>query len=133
MRTILALDVGEARIGIALGNTLARIAHPTGTLVRTETVFQDITALCDRERVAHIVLGLPRGLDGQDTAQTAAVRAFGEELRRYTSLPCSWQDEAATSLRAETELRQRRKPYTKGDIDALAATYILEDYWHAAL
>ncbi|HEU4966886.1 MAG TPA: Holliday junction resolvase RuvX [Candidatus Saccharimonadales bacterium] len=132
-QTLLALDIGEARVGLAVANTMARIAHPSGALLRTEHIFDDIAALCRRERVDTLVLGLPRGLQGQDTPQTAVARAFGETLAAHVSLPQVWQDEAVTSVRAEAELKQRRKPYTKGDIDALAATYILEDYLHAAV
>lgn len=133
VQTLLALDIGEARVGVALANTLARIAHPSGALPRTEHIFDDIAALCRREQVDTLVLGLPRGMQGQDTPQTAAARAFGEMLAVRISLPQVWQDEAVTSVRAEAELQQRKKPYTKGDIDALAATYILEDYLHAAV
>ncbi|MGI0133369.1 MAG: Holliday junction resolvase RuvX [Candidatus Micrarchaeaceae archaeon] len=133
IRTVLALDVGEARVGVALANTVARIAHPSGALPRTERIFDDIAALCEREHVDKILLGLPRGMQGQDTPQTEAVRAFGQELATRLDLPQEWQDEAVTSVQAEAELKQRKRPYTKGDIDALAATYILEDYFHAAV
>jgi RNase H-fold protein (predicted Holliday junction resolvase) len=51
-------------------------------------------------------------------------------LGQKLPLPISWQDEAVTSVRAEEELRARGKPYVREDIDALAATYILEDYLH---
>jgi RNase H-fold protein (predicted Holliday junction resolvase) len=56
------------------------------------------------------------------------VRQFGASLAQQVDLPLSWQDEAVTSAQAEAELVQRKKPYTKGDIDALAAVYILNDY-----
>jgi putative Holliday junction resolvase len=75
-----------------------------------------------------LVIGLPRGLDGQETAQTRAVREFAEQLKPAVQLPYYWQDEAVTSRQAEEELKSRGKPYQKGDIDALSATYILEDF-----
>lgn len=130
VQTLLALDIGEARIGVALANTVARIAHPVGVVQRSGEVTNEMAALCKREHVDKVILGLPRGLQGQDTPQTQAVRVFGDELMRQLGLPYAWQDEAATSVQAEAELRHRKKPYTKGDIDALAATYILEDYLH---
>ena len=52
------------------------------------------------------------------------------ELRERIDLPVIAQDEAATSVKATEELESRGKPYDKGAIDALAATYILEDYLH---
>ena len=76
------------------------------------------------------MIGLPRGLDGQETAQTMTVRAFGTMLGKALKLPVHWQDEALTSVQAASELEQRGKAYRKADIDSLAAVYILEDYLH---
>jgi putative Holliday junction resolvase len=126
--TILALDVGAARIGMALANTTSRLPRPLGALPNDDSVFGQLRDLCEREAVTHIVVGLPRGMDGQDTRQTSEVRAFGEALARQLVIPLSWQDEAVTSVHAEEELQGRGKLYTKADIDALAAVYILEDY-----
>jgi putative Holliday junction resolvase len=126
--SVLALDIGSARIGMALASQAARLATPAGALANDSLVIQQLRELCEREAVRHIVLGLPRGLSGQDTRQTAAVRAFGRKLVTHLALPISWQDEALTSAQAEAELTNRGKPYAKGDVDALAATYILEDY-----
>lgn len=126
--TVLAFDVGEKRIGVARANTLARLASPLATVQHTDTVMDDIAKLVAAEGATDIVVGLPRGLDGQETAQTAYVRAFGGELAERLRLPLHWQDEALTSRKAEAELEKRGKPYQKGDIDALSATYILEDF-----
>jgi len=124
---ILALDVGQVRVGLALANRVARIAHPAGAILREDALGQ-IAERCKQERVDQLIIGLPRGMDGQETAQTIAVRQFGTDLAARLNLPCAWQDEALTSVQAEAELKKRGKPYAKADIDALAATYILEDY-----
>lgn len=125
---ILALDVGGQRIGVAIASSLARLPAPLTTLANNDSFLPELLKLIEHERVASLVIGLPRGLDGQETAQTAAVRAFVEGLRPHVTLPIYWQDEAATSVRAEAELSKRGKIYQKGDVDALAATYILEDF-----
>jgi putative Holliday junction resolvase len=67
-------------------------------------------------------------MQGQVTQQTEAIEAFSEDIRQHINIPISYQDEAVTSRQAEAELQARGRPYKKGDIDALAATYILEDY-----
>ncbi len=126
--SILALDVGDRRIGVAISNLQARIASPLTTLARSESTPADIDALATEYHARALVVGLPRGLDGQHTAQTASVEAFKNELEHKLSLPLYWQDEAVTSIRAEDELRARGKPYRKEDVDALSATYILEDF-----
>lgn len=126
--SIIALDIGERRIGVAIGAVQARLASPLQTLQRSESIFDEIAQLAKTQQAVGIVLGLPRGLEGQHTAQTAAVEAFGNALEKMVSVPLYWQDEALTSRQAEAELVARGKPYRKEDIDALSATYILEDF-----
>ena len=127
-KTVVALDVGERRIGVAVANTEAKIAAPLVTLEHNDAIFSQIQTLLAEQHAAAVVLGLPRGLDGQETAQTHAVQAFAGELKMHISLPIFWQDEAVTSRQAEAELVSRGKSFAKGDIDTLAATYILEDF-----
>lgn len=126
--TILALDVGGVRIGVAMADMEVRFANPLTTLVNDETIWQELQAIIDNNGVQAVVVGLPRGLEGQETAQTKVSEAFIEQVRANLGLPVYAQDEAATSIKAEQELKSRGKPFAKGDIDALAATYILEDY-----
>ena len=126
--TLMALDVGERRIGVAIATASVRLAAPLTTLLRTETIMEDIEALAAEHNTKVLVVGLPRGLDGQHTAQTMAVEEFKAALEQYFPGPVFWQDEAVTSRQAEEELQARRKPYKKEDIDALSATYILDDF-----
>ena len=69
MSSILALDVGERRIGVALANTIARFAGPYVTLANTETIIADIQGIINKESVELVVVGLPRNLSGDDTGQ----------------------------------------------------------------
>jgi len=125
---LLALDVGAQRIGVAEANSIARIAHPLTTLAHSESIITDIAELIKKHDATMLVIGLPRGMQGQDTQQTQYVRDFVQKLQITISTPIFWQDEALTSRKAEEELTARKKPYKKGDIDALAATYILDDF-----
>jgi putative Holliday junction resolvase len=125
---ILALDVGGKRVGVAIARQGARLPLVLTTLDRDADIMRALQDIVAEEGVGAIVVGLPRSLSGEVTAQTAATEAFAAELRNALGLPLHWQDEAVTSRQAEAELRARGKPYKKGDIDALSATYILEDY-----
>lgn len=126
---LLALDVGEKRIGVALAHPVARIAQPYATLENSAAIFSELQAIIEREGVQQVVVGLPRGLNGQETAQTAAVQAFGQQLISHLkNVTIVWQDEALTSRKAEAELSRRKGQWNKSEIDALAASYILEDY-----
>jgi putative Holliday junction resolvase len=126
MNSILSLDIGESRVGVALANSIARLANPYLTLQNTDHIFTEIQDIIKKESVNLIVVGLPRNLSGEDTDQTLYCRAFAEKLRDFTEVV--FQDESLTSKKAESELKARGKPFAKGDIDSLAATYILEDF-----
>ena len=127
MSSIVALDIGERRIGVAVASQITKLPHPHSTLDNTMTVWNDIRDLMKEYAADTLVVGLPRNLSGDDTAQTTYVRNF---VAQAPDLHIVFQDEALTSRKAEAELISRGKPYVKGDIDALAATYILEDYLH---
>ncbi len=124
----LALDVGTVRIGVAIASLSLRFARPLTTLGNDDQFFERLAHVIDAEAVGVLVVGLPRGLDGQETVQTQYVRDFATRLKAQTSLPIHFQDEALTSAKAKAELQARGKIYQKGDVDALAATYILDDY-----
>jgi len=126
--TILSLDVGEKRVGVAMASLIARLPSPLVTLERNDQFFQALKDLIAAEDAGMLVIGLPRGLSGQETGQTQAIHAFIAELKEHVDLAIHLQDEAVTSAQAETELQKRGKIYSRGDIDALAATYILEDF-----
>jgi putative holliday junction resolvase len=125
---ILALDIGQARIGVAIASMAARLPRPLTTLANDDQFITNLKQIISDELITQLVVGWPRGLDGQTTQQTQSVETFAAGLRDQIGLPLAFQDEAVTSAQAEAELQARGKMYQKGDVDALAATYILEDY-----
>jgi putative holliday junction resolvase len=131
IHNIISLDVGEKRVGIARANSVARIAEPLITLTRDEHFWVNLQALLVEQDVGQLVIGLPRNLQGKSTAQTEATEKFIKQLGSHCDLPVATQDEALTSHQAETELQARGRAFKKGEVDALAATYILEDYLQA--
>lgn len=124
--SVIALDVGGKRIGVAVASLEARLATPLTTL-DAEDYLPGLKEIIAAESVRHIVVGLPRSLSGQETGQTREIQIFSESIKSL-GLPIYFQDESVTSKQAEAELQARGKPYQKADIDALAATYILEDW-----
>jgi putative Holliday junction resolvase len=115
-------------IGVARASSVARLAEPLTNLRHDDMIFDNLREICQQEDVTQLVVGLPRGLDGQTTAQTDYALDFVQKLADELKLPISLVDEAVTSRQAESELLARGKQFKKGDIDALAAVYILEDY-----
>jgi putative Holliday junction resolvase len=127
-RTYLGLDVGEQRIGVAQGDSIGRIAQPIATVEVGSNEVAAIKTLVADYDVTDLVVGKPRNQSGDETPQTQWVKAFADEKLANLGLIIHWQDESVTSVIAEERLKARKKPYSKGDIDAEAASIILQDY-----
>lgn len=125
--------MGARRVGLALASLETKFASPLKTLEQGDQFWNQLQSVIEAENVAEIVIGLPRGMSGQQTSQTAETEEFVTELKDRFELPTHLQDEALTSSKAKQELDARGKPYNKADVDALAATYILEDYLNGTL
>lgn len=124
---VLAVDYGSARVGLSLASMVARLPAPYATLSNNDQLLERLKEIIAKESVSTVVLGLPRNLEGRSTAQTGTTLAFARRLEQL-GVKVYLQDEALTSQKAEAELQARGVPYRREDIDALAATYILEDY-----
>lgn len=123
---LLALDVGARRVGVALAADGLAMARSLPTLQHNDQLFAALELLLETHSITAFVVGLPRNLQGEDTAQTVAVRDFVKQLEARFGLPVHYQDEALTSVQAETVLAHT--PHTKEDIDSMAAQTILNDY-----
>ncbi len=126
VRTFLALDVGERRVGMALGDSQVRIAVPFGYLERSDDIVQQIAEIILQHNVRTIVAGYPRNQSGEPTKQTELVEKFVEQLAEIDiEADIVFQDESLTSVEAERRLGRVKD---KGEIDAEAASIILQDY-----
>jgi putative holliday junction resolvase len=125
VKNYLGIDYGSRRIGLAIGNDEAKIAHPYKTLQTEMGYFDQLAEVIKTENIAELVVGLPRTNDGKETDQTREARFFAAELASF-KLPIHLQDEAGTTGEA---LRRGGKP--KVDLDSIAAAIILQDYLDA--
>ena len=126
-KTFLALDVGEKRIGVAVGDNAVRIAVPYDTVEVDGSEVEKIANIAVLEKAETIVVGYPRNQSGEPTDQTTYAENFAAKLTDIVP-NIIFQDESLTSVLAEQRLKSYGKPYTKGDIDAQAAALILQDY-----
>lgn len=131
---VLALDVGEARIGLARGELGTPFAFGRGTLPRSGRQAADVSAVAAAaaaEGASLILVGLPLRAQGGDSAQTQRVRAFAAALRD-AGLTVELLDERFTTALAERQLARsglpRGKRREKGRVDVAAAIAILETY-----
>lgn len=123
--SILALDLGDVRVGVALARRDSGLPMPLITLNNDVDLIKNLQNLISQNDAEILVIGLPRNLDGQDTAQSKKVRQIAADIQNQLSVKIELQDEALSSVRAHEVLSQSKKP---GDIDALAASFILDDY-----
>jgi putative Holliday junction resolvase len=129
--TVLAFDFGTRRIGVAVGNTLTRVAHPLSTIEAGLASRMDaIGALIDEWRPQQLVVGLPTHADGTPHAMTRSAQRFAADLAKQFELPVALVDERWTTEAAQNELRaERRGRDGRAMRDQVAAQLILQAYF----
>jgi putative Holliday junction resolvase len=133
--TVLAFDFGTRRIGVAMGNTLTRVAHPLTTIDAppTDARFASIAALIGEWQPAQLVVGLPLHADGTPHAMTARAKTFARVLETRFALPVALVDERFTTQAAQGELASagRGGRAARAARDEAAAQIILQQWLDA--
>ena len=156
MARLMALDVGEARIGVAVCDAMGIIASPYATIHVTHEehrTWAEIQRLLEETDAEGLIVGLPISMDGQIHGQGEAVQAFVARLKARISIPVTFWDERLSTVEAQRLLSQRdwnddgkqrrrsnaaRRTRRNGrrqrgqELDALAAAVILQDYLDSA-
>ena len=131
----MGLDVGERRVGVAIGDELGMISSPLTIVQRRDGDLAELRDLAMAKGVDRLVIGLPTGLSGREGPQAAVVRQFAEALEAAVEpeIRVVFWDERLTTAVAERTLQEsgawRRR--RKGDVDAVAAAVILQGYLDA--
>jgi putative holliday junction resolvase len=130
---VIALDVGEARTGVARGEVGSPFAFGRGTIPGGDDAgtLEHLRAVIERERAERVLVGLPLRTDGLDSAQTTRVRALAARLA-VLDVPVELVDERFTTQAAQRSMRgsglPRGKRREKGRIDEASAVLILEGW-----
>jgi len=131
--TVLAFDFGTQRIGVAVGETRLRLAHPLTTIENSSAgqTLGAIETLLTEWKPAFLVVGLPTHADGAPHAMTARARRFARELEQRFALPVMLCDERFTTHGAASALREAgaRGEGRKMARDRVAAQLILQAYF----
>ncbi len=128
---IVALDIGDVRIGVAVSDPTRTIASPVEVITRVgwgpDT--KKIRALCDRYETTLVVSGLPLNMDGSEGFQAQKVRAFCDQLSK-AGLTVYFQDERLSTVTAEDALLEGNvsREGRKKTVDKVAAAIILEQW-----
>jgi putative Holliday junction resolvase len=129
---ILALDLGEKRIGVALSDEGRRFARSLLVFKRSSRAadFARIGELIAAHDVTLVLVGLPIRLDGVEGSKAAWARDYGAALGSELRVAIEFWDESLSTVKAEASLEARGESRRKrrGRIDAVAAAVILQDY-----
>lgn len=129
---LMALDVGERRIGVAISDETGTIASPLVTVARGRNDLAEIERLADTWQIARLVVGMPTGLSGREGPQAASVRAFAATLAELLGPEpvVDFADERLTTVIAERSMQETgvRRERRRERIDAVAASVILQGY-----
>ncbi|HEX3865742.1 MAG TPA: Holliday junction resolvase RuvX, partial [Gemmatimonadaceae bacterium] len=128
---LLAVDYGERRIGLAISDPTGTIASPAGVIVRRANKRPPVAEIVRRAEALEargFVMGLPLDGNGDETPRSVEARAVAAELSKRTGLPAELVDERYTTAAARRAIREMGGSTRgrKGDVDALAATVLLQ-------
>ena len=129
---ILAIDLGDVRTGLAVGDDLTGIVQPLEVIEERDPTRR--LGRLAREVEAYgpdlVLVGMPYNMDGSEGPRAKAARAFAKEFQAHTGVDTRLQDERLTSFAAEEHLKQsgRTHKQKRKVRDALAAVEILRDH-----
>ena len=130
---VLALDIGDRRVGVAVSDPMGMLARTLAVIKRNGRDYQAIADLVQELGVERIVAGFPRNMDGSAGEQARKVESYVAGLREHVGVPIEFWDERLSSVEAERLMikagrsaRERRER-----IDAVAAAVILQEYLDA--
>ncbi len=131
----LALDLGDRRTGLALGDSLTNIVSPIGTInvAKGPALLEALKKVLEENAPDEIVIGLPLNMDESEGAASKAVREFALQIAQLTNKPIHLHDERLTTFEADSRMAQSGRTHAekKALRDSLAAAAILEDYLRA--
>jgi putative pre-16S rRNA nuclease len=129
---IMALDVGDKKIGLAVSDEMLLTAQPRPTLKRTNlnSDVEQLRKLAEKNEVKEIIVGNPLHMDGRPSAQSQKVARFARKLHEATRIPVTFWDERLTSFAAEQHLEEMGLNWRKRreHVDQVAAMLILQSY-----
>jgi putative holliday junction resolvase len=130
MTPVLGIDFGRSRIGVAISDELRFLAHPLETIPAGKNAAKRIAEIVRERKIDHVVVGLPRNMDGTFGAAASEAQKFVQELRALIPREITTWDERLTTVAAHRALREAGKKTraTRGYVDQVAAQMILQGY-----
>ena len=130
----MGIDLGDARVGVAVADTLGMLAHPRETIrvgpKGEKAVLARLAEIAAAEKIRVILVGMWRNMNGTEGPASEKARAFADRLRAATGCEIRLQDERLTTVAAHKALQANGRDVKKGRavIDQAAAQLILQTY-----
>ena len=129
---IMAVDLGDARTGLAVCDRTEVLASPIGVIHERDLnkLVVQVSVAVDEYQVSHVVVGYPKNMDGTTGERAQKCERFAQRLRNVVTVPVELWDERRTTVTAheilnEADIRGQKR---KDMVDEVAATIILESY-----
>jgi putative Holliday junction resolvase len=129
-RRILGIDLGKARVGVAVSDELGMLAHPVETIAASGDALKRIAQIVQEKDAERVIVGLPRHMNGSVGIGATEALAFAEKLRGLVSCEVITWDERLTTTAANRALRAsgRKTRESRAFVDQVAAQMILQGY-----
>lgn len=132
---ILALDIGEVRVGVAVSDSGERVASPVCVLPAAEVLScaKPFRRVLDDWEPELLLCGLPYTLSGEEGPQAARIRAAARRISEACGIPCEFADERLSSSEAKRSLREKglSEKQMRGKVDMIAASVFLQAWLDA--
>lgn len=132
---ILALDIGEVRVGVAVSDSGERVASPVCVLPAAEVLAcaRSFRRVLDDWEPELLLCGLPYTLSGEEGPQATRIRAAAQRISEACGIPCEFADERLSSSEAKRSLREKglSEKQMRGKVDMIAASVFLQAWLDA--
>lgn len=131
MPNVLAIDVGDRKIGLAIGDSTSGFAFVRPALLVSDwsEAWPPLVQLVTHEQIENVVIGVPLDADGTAGPQAARVREFIQGLASRVTVPILERNEHGTSQAVQREQQAHDRSLKRGEEDSLAAQLLLESYF----
>ena len=130
---IIALDIGDARIGVAVSDASRLIATPIDTIYRVGygPDVRKVVEICQRYDTTQVLSGWPLNMDGTEQPLTARARKFANRIHGRFGVEVKLHDERLSTVEARSGLFEQGgyRALNKGKVDSASAVIILESYF----
>ena len=125
---ILAIDYGQSKVGLALGDSSVKIAFAYKTLPNNDNFFAELSEIIAREEIKKVIIGLPGHNNFKDSIEAQEIKKLGEKIEAELKLPVAYQEEMFTTKMARNNLKETGMKNLEQHDDEESARIILESW-----